>query len=106
MPDHERLSVVVPIRLKPKTYDAIEARLAPGQSVGSYLRDAAINAEIPPPVPAVSQVCLDVLREYGRRINEAAHAANQGLPVNITPRELAELKALLLRIKQQARGED
>jgi hypothetical protein len=64
------------------------------------------RAQVPPPVPAVSEVYLALLREYGKRINDAARAANQGLPVSITPKELAELKTLVLRILQQARGED
>lgn len=80
--------------------------MAPGESVGLYLREAAIRAKVPPPVPAVSEVYLKQLQEYGRRINDAARDANQGLPVSITPRELAELKVLVLRIMRQVHGED
>lgn len=73
-------------------------------SLVGLIRTKSLERKRPEPVPEIEGIALQLLNEYGHRINEAARAANQGAPITLTARDLAELSALLKRIRRDMRS--
>jgi len=65
----------------------------------TYLRDAALNRPLPPPVPSVNETVYRELCRIGSNVNQLTHLAHAGQPYPGIASTLRTLSDLLLSVK-------